>query len=1014
MLETVLSYLREQLDGQKKVELNLCLALLSKYFIEGGAGADLFPKLKREVDKFVSTNGKRHDIQNLEKYWNSYSDLVKCDYISKHFNIGRNNLVAIPATTRAKAVVIAQGNNRIAPLEELYDRLVASRSGINRTSLTYIWQWRITASEYEDICNTVEICKSFDKNEVKDLLNNEKCIFIIVAYTAERYKREWFGNDRQENALKQIGLGDKVEKITNAYFKDRSKDLIFRHPTGEHEYLWSLRVEGGLPIKYIVDGDNQLSHFSEKIFREYKKAIKFLLEQLNNKSIRYSYEAKHSIYEYLETLKTDDGPFCIYGTDAEYVDIFKRFTTILKNERAKAQRESNKFGLDYSVWRWKNSEEFTLHQNIIFRQSDSFKETNEIISIERLKQWGIEPTYIFWLRIGNRDYEFHPWKDNYYRSIHGNCSIPLEDVDLSKSTLPRASVAYIPQKGDGTKDLAHKEVISNAIATNKDYIIFSSNDGHRWSQNHSGNYSAVLIIKPAEIEGKFEELELEGGMRWVEFDGQITINKQVIYSSKNIILPKEEALHSIAQSSWVKNIRCEGNGLSEPIYLLSASNLKGRNFEKIDEEGNRLNIEGRLQYKDHESHRYKDLDQENLPQGLVSLRMDNIVIKGYIFPDTATISRDTANRIILIKGFESYTTEITEEKDLQVTTIGDTIKISDKYTENKLIEVIPISFKKDDVEISFEIVRPLKRKDRILRGRVLDINQSIPKKLASQYKIREFDETGVRNVKDKSCSQKYSNKKIQCERHKYIVDRGNNVSIESSLLFIFWDTSGNIYPLEIVSEDVYSQGKYITHLHLTGIPECKEGYIIQSLEKQNTEITYYEPFPVGIKAKNGLGIKSIFANGISAIERLKMCIKHGLYIDDFLTKKDISANLFKRYSDFCDEEGKDINYKILWEGALDLKYNWLLIPRKEWIVEISKGLEKEKVNELLLNFSTLSYGTYDILQKYIYAFWDFEWKGKITARSSDERKFVKYIMTGEGDSPSRMPDLSGILNEMNK
>jgi hypothetical protein len=98
--------------------------------------------------------------------------------------------------------------------------------------------------------------------------------------------------------------------------------------------------------------------------------------------------------------------------------------------------------------------------------------------------------------------------------------------------------------------------------------------------------------------------------------------------------------------------------------LLSASNLKGRNFEKIDEEGNRLNIEGRLQYKDHESHRYKDLDQENLPQGLVGLRMDNIVIKGYIFPDTATISRDTANKIVLIKGFESYTTEITEEKDV--------------------------------------------------------------------------------------------------------------------------------------------------------------------------------------------------------------------------------------------------------------------------------------------------------------------------------------------------------------
>ena len=1014
MLESILSYLREQLDGQKKVEINLCLALLSKYFIEGGEGLELFPKFKREIDKFVATNKTVSNIDILEKYWNVFSVQDKCGFISSHFNIGRNNIVAIPTPARAKKVVIAGPNNKLAPLENLYDSIVASRSGTSRTTHPYIWQWGITAAEYEVICNTVEICHSLDKQDVKDLIDNDKCIFIIVAYVAERYKREWFGNDRQENALKQIGLGDKVEKIAKAYFKDRSETLIFKHDTGEHEYLYSLRVEGGLPVKYIVDGNNQLTLFAEKIFREYKRAIKFLLEQLNNKCIRYSYESRHSLYEYLETLKSDDGPYSIYGTDSEYVDIFKRFTTNLKNERAKAQRESNKFGLEYSVWRWKNSDEFTLHQNLTFRQSDSYKETNELISIERLKQWGIEPTYIFWLRIGKKDYEFHPWKGEYYRSIQGYFRIPLEDVDLSKSTLPRASVSYIPQKSNGSKDLGNIQILSSAILPHKDYIVFSSNDGHRWSQNHNGNYSAVLVIKPAEIEGKYEDLELEGGMRWIEFDGQIKINKQTIYGSKNIILPKDEALHSIAQSPWIKNIRCQYKGISEPIYLLSASNIKGRNFEKIDEEGNRSCINGRIEYKDTESSRYKYIDQDELPNGLVNLRIDDIVIKTYIFPDTATISRDTANKYIYIRGFESFTTEFPEEKDFQVLMSGETIKISDRYTDNKLIEAIPVSFSKDGVEIMMDIIRPLKRKDRILRTRVLDINQSIPKKLASQYKIREFDETGVRNVKDKSCSQKYSNKKIQLERNKYIVDRGNNVCLESGLAFAFWATSGEIYPLRIASEDIYSQGRYITHLYLTDIPENKEGYIIQTLESQKTELTYYEPYPVGLKPKNGYGIKTIFLNGIPAIERLKVCIKHGLYLDDFLAKKDINAELFRKYLNFCYDEERDINFKTLWEGALDLSTNWLIIPRTDWKTEISKGLEQDIVIDLLLCYALFKPGTYDLLKAYLDIFWDYEWKGKITSRSSLERKYIKYIMTGEGETPSYMPDLSGILDEINK
>lgn len=1021
MLENIFSYLREKVNNEKQVDLNCCLVHLSKFFIDGGEGIDFFPKLKISIEKYVHLNPKRTDIKSLTLWWEGHIISAKVDMLSHMFAINKKYQVIIPSPKRAKRGIVVNRENKIKPFEVLYDRMVSTRCNIDRDKAPYIWQWAITASEYEEICSTVEICKSFDSKDVADMLDNEKCIFIVVAYVAERYKREWFGNDGEDNALKQLGLEDKAAQIAGAYFGDRKEELIFKHITPErtiHEYLDSLRVDGGLPIRYIVEGDNQLTHFIEIIYRDYKKAIKFLLEKLNNSCIRYSYESKHSIYSFINCLLTEDGIYNVYGEDSENINIFKTFTTILKNERKKAQRESHKFDVEYSVWRWRSSDEFAIHQNISFKESSSFNESNDIISRDRFEHWGINPTYAFWIRVGKTDYKFHPWKSNYYRSIQGTTRILLDDIDTSKSNLPKVNITYIPQAEDGSKDLKHARSIPDAIVPRKDFILFSSNDGHRWHQNNSGIYSAALIIKPSTaVEGTFDELELEGGMRWIEFDGKIQINGQIIYSSKNTIIPKDIARAFFCK--WIKNIKCIHKGRVEPIYLLSASKIKPSNFERVDENGERRNIEGRIYYKDNILRRYVPLDTNNPPIGLTSLRIDNICFKAYIQHDSVSISRDIANKFIIIRGLEASHIEVEPCKDFQISSTGNYVKISDRYNTDKIAEVIPVTIRLEDLDISMDIVRPLKRRDRIMRGCVLEMNQNIPKNLASQYRIREFNENGVIFLNDKVCSQKYSNKEIQLEQNRYIVDKGKNASIEPELQFAFWATSGKIYPLSIQTDEVYQQGNNITIFYLTGVPADSQGYIIQTLEISKPKLTYYKPKEIGFSSRNKENIKSEFIKEISAIDRLITCIRHGLYMEDFMNKKDFSAELFIQYVDLCHSETIDITFKKLWEFATAIQCNWLLIPKTEWKTLIRKGLSIEDINTLLENYSDIDRDLCDTLKAYIDAFWSYEWKSKRPSRrSSPEKNFLYYITTGMKPNDEYMavslPDLTIVLDEINK
>lgn len=1041
MSDNLISFLREHCD-KNKIELNVCIALMSKYFIEGGDGIEDFPKFERELKKFTSINSKRSELDILIRWWDVYTTQQKQTLIEHKFCIIKG-MVIIPETAKAETKVETkkdvQINNLFDILELLYDKLVSNRGGVEKvSSYKYIWQWGINTQEYETICKFVEVCKCFDREHKSKLTSGShyKSIFIIVAYIAERYKREWNGNDGEENALMQIGLDDKARDIAREYFGDRSDTHIFRHHngTGNHEYLESLRMEGGLPINYIVDditsNNNRLVDFCEKLYEDSTEALNILNSRINNSCLRYSYERQHSIYHYVCALLEDNAIASIYGSDAEHVEQIKKFAELLMNGRERAQRKSHKFAMEYSVWRWQGSGEFVLHQNVVFKADSSFNETQDLISRARLEQWGINPSYIFWLKIGNRLVEFHPWKSDFYRPAVGTTRIPLDDIDLSNHSLPKISFGYIGQTADGKRDLEHVRNISRTLVPHKDpYIKFSSDDGYKWTQNGNGAFSAVLITSPVEVIGGSDPLEFDGGMRWIEYTGQIMIDGQYVYSSNNMLVPKSEAKHSIATQSWIRNIQLLGEGTAEPIHILDPSKIISENFEKVDYSGSVSRIVGTVEYKDKDTSRFIRFDCSNPPLGLTTLRMDGIRMKAYLYPEDIRAIRDIGHNFVSLKGIGAEQVEIQENNDFYTVNPTGDWKAFDRYnSDNKQSDSIPIIIHNEDgTDIAMEIIRPLNRKDRILSSMVLDSNQQIPKRLASQFRVREFNEDGVTYHKDRTCVQRYSNRQIQLFKQQqvkyYTIANGKDVTIEDNLHFAFWAIDGTIHNLSIESDFLDFRRRDITHYYLNGIPENTPGYIIQTLKYGKPKLTFYKPLWVGENCT-----PSKFRSSITHLNRFLTCIEHGLYFggvdaEDFFVAMDFNGlpleELLRQYLKYCENEKVDVNYKALWEIAGDFKKDWMMVPRPYWKDICRKDhLDKNTILSLLLLRPQDERCTYN--EKLLYAanFWDYNDTLRTTKRSSTARVFLKYIMYGEATNgcplPTSLPKMADILLEMFK
>ena len=870
-------------------------------------------------------------------------------------------------------------------ISTLYDNLVKKRGGEDVVKeFEYIWQWLISQSEYNNISDTLTHCRSLNGKEQQVLLENRKCIWVIVAYIAERYKREWNGIDGKDNALLQIGLEHKAKAIAEQYFKDHS-DRIFINSNGSYaEWLESLRMEGGLPVKYIVD-KNKLD-FTKDIYENQQKAIEALEDKTQNKTQnetrKDSYRRKHSIYEYIQALiaKRD-----VYSKeDAEHYP-FKDFQEILEKGREDARKRASKFEVEYAVWRWRYSDEFVIHQQVNLKSAKAYLEDQEMISFERIRDvWQItEPTYVFWLRIGDKDYEFYK-RSSGYRSATGRIDFTLPDLDLSNLESSRVTITYIPQGADGQKEANEskwKDISNDIVKESKNYILFSSKDGNKWYQGRFGSKGAVLVLnKSVKVEpiGYMEEVQLDGGMRWIEFDSLIKINGKTESIGHLEIRPREDALHPIVK--YVQNIKLQRNNNIENIWILKSSAIKKENFEKITDDGKTSSI-NKIEYRNNDSGEYKEMDKSNIVlDGLTIFRLDdNKVVKAFVLPDNAGIRRDVGNeRIIIsnindvnIKGIEGFHRNAnTYQKEFRYNDIDDPANTTYQICIN--ID--------DSQKIVMDVVYPWRRQIRIL-GRNIINESTIPRRFASKYKLLNFDENGVCYIEDKESLEKY-NRRIQINYGRY------RVGSEEGLEFVFMATDGTEYPLNIKSVEERTGVCY----YLTGIPTGQKGVIFQSLKNKSPELAYYKHLYVDCKDR------VVFRSDMrSKIAPFVKCEEHNLYYDVLLYKEMLTPKWFFDYCKDCISQNRVINYKHLWLAAKDCEMDWILdFPRAEWLNAMStKECEDEKKWVKQLFRYHPQYYTKD-LTEFVEKYWELKWNCRAPQnRSEDYKKFLFFAIKCE-------------------
>ena len=763
----------------------------------------------------------------------------------------------------------------IKPYIELYNTIVKSRGDVS--GFQYIWQWRISPTEYKDIKKVLRT--ELPKAKIDNLLNSKHFVFLIVAYIAEFFKREWDAHAKK-GALTDIGLGNIAKSIVKKYYENWS-NIVYKHENSNtQEWLDALYCEGGLPIKYIVNSKDRIQgnrrefvRLCAKLYSNPEESIEGFAENLSVKSIQYSYDKKGSIYHYIESLKDSGNGISRVLCDADLgQEPFVTFCKLLK-EGLNRSREEEKFRLKYRVWKY--CDEFVVRRSIVMKENAVYGETPAyIISRKRIEaQWHINNCpYAFWLNVNINDEKYgKPFHFVSSRRKSADDGILYRnDTDVIERTLPplssvddKISVCYQSSDRSEEKSVQHLEFKKDG------YIEFRQESLFEWIDKSSARdyyeRAAILIDKNRwdlySVDGITDELNIASpidGLGWVEFSNNVAIKskdgkrEKHIYNTTNRIFVgiDDNSRHDITRKSFVsKEVQkgfvtlVDNNGRVTNAYLVK----EPVRFYAIDDKGNDIKIK-EIKYKESGVWNYEKYPKTGITKtGHIIFK---IICDGYsvdkhcyILPANAEIrrcfNRDTTGRI-KIKNFNCTSINGLES--------NSDYTIDDAYNNQPKEDYKSICIKDGECSYSIAVARPFQRYDLFKRDEIDELNSNVPILNRRQYCIRIINEDGVRrigagvneNIRNKLMEFLYSwfmadekkrsehnyteiddirytvyTKEIAYDRRVgYYVDSGNNVNAQGLSFKLLSLDDNALKGIELEEKTIREQGRDTRYLTL--------------------------------------------------------------------------------------------------------------------------------------------------------------------------------------------------------
>ena len=417
------------------------------------------------------------------------------------------------------------------PFCELYNKLLQKRGD----APTYTWQWNLSIAEYEEIKS---LLKEYSSQISEIISRNTVCCKLIQLYISEWYKREYNGND-SNNAFSSIGVNEYntlPERICRQLGIDENKVYKSRNidgsEIGQNEWLYTIYVDGGLPLKYLSN-PTKATNLKNTIYeilceKDNENSLDFVGDDLDdlcgngvvNQSYRarilYPEERDASIYDFIQE-------FIL--TENLQIEGFENFKDIIKDAKQRAKDNKKKFEVRMQVFKTNN---YFLISPLLFLKSEHGG-NNYSISPDRLNAWGVTPDgkpFELYIKCGEKTL----WREYYEVCLNGDYVTRSRSITYSlpndKETMSLLSMPWklVFQQGD------ESPVVINGAIENKmaeqGYLQMYDGDFYTWTSKSSNNYnhSAILfnksVVNICDPDIQTEGHDLYG---WVEFDESIQL-----------------------------------------------------------------------------------------------------------------------------------------------------------------------------------------------------------------------------------------------------------------------------------------------------------------------------------------------------------------------------------------------------------------------------------------------------------------------------------------------------------
>lgn len=879
----------------------------------------------------------------------------------------------------------------------------------------HVWEARLPLEKYLLIKELIEDIP--DLEYALDVIPAEMSKIVRYA-VAEWWKREYHDRGKMELGGMTTAVFEKAVKLSGIEH-DKVNPEKDNSPT---KWRDTLAAEGGIPVYDVIsklkgDRGNNMTRCLEFLYEADGDLDDSLAEMLfrNNQTIKRS----SSIRDLVPYLQKGNMP---YDPNEKINNVsslsFSDFTEAL--ETARQIHLQNKFSLEYHLWMLDGFEP-SIKTCIRFKPDEVGEGRNFAIGRKKLEYWGV----------GNVDtirrvaLDFHTADTHvlvpFFRCNNGDW-IPFRTENKLETDLPLF------------RDVNFDIIVEDQIISqqrirrnlrDKGFVQLYSQDGANWTSFGTSGKHSLVIFDPSDwsseeslplggseyeylplVDGKCALFSNKDGRKRVDFnnaEGNLFVEPVNVLFDDNGFFGKTG-----------RKFFCTKPGEDDdiPVYVTDSFAFRGKIVKSdriatesswVDVPKDELQVELWEDRPDGPSRGNYDFDRNSIAgYHVLRFKAKGKEAKLHVFflPNGAEIKRKiTPNSKIgtfEVAGFEQMKVEFPKGVHMNANGRIQCNYQSTGVSDGTMMDITDA----DSCVLHVGLYWPYDTKD-ILKitseRRCLHTQNAVSTVFAGTYVHRCFSTEGValNRISEDSlyefndfirrgmlngatqavidgCSFHLFDRELgQDDMHSYIVESGNEISIDrSNLKFVFVPSNeGELVPLDMtISENTgYRGARNHLFIKIPGEIGGVDGVIFQSLEDVSFPDVYFKP-KYKPKSDDSRKIRpeekisrqqkriggyftkisdnkdySVALRAFEIAERLRCHfgwfdeIKALCQFDDKLEER--LVRFFEFYVSSCEQSGNPVNYAGLWRLVGEFVFDWVLIPARYW-----KDLVERKTN----------------------------------------------------------------------